>query len=293
MATREFSIGARPQAEWGWLVILDFFLGGTGAGLFTFSLVLGSPFGMTVGVLLVLVGAGLLLGDLNRPLGAWRVICRPRSSWLSRGSIGILAFTVMALVHIAYLVSRPGGGFMLSNIWGRGPAWDQVAAALAGVVAIFVALYPGFLLGGMRAIPLWNNVLSPLLFLSSSLLAGLGLAFLLSHNVGRSMTLSVLLASGAGLVLLEAVALLSLFLTSQTQVAKASVQRLAADRLKVQFYVGVLLLGMAIPLWLLISLLTSANVSAALLIGSGVLLLAGQFFVRYVLVRAGMYVSSV
>ena len=56
MEIREFIVGARQQREWGWPIILDFFVAGTGAGSFFIALILGSLPGMVLGGSLVLLG---------------------------------------------------------------------------------------------------------------------------------------------------------------------------------------------------------------------------------------------
>lgn len=292
MAVREFTVGSRPQHEWGWLVIVDFFLAGTGSGLFLVSLILGFPLGMAVAVGLVLLGAVLLLADLTRPSDAWRVLYRPQHSWLSRGTIGILVFALLAIIHIVYSVSQPTGWAAGSAVWLVAPGWEKALAVVAGMAAVFVALYPGFLLGSARPIPLWNNGFSPALFLVSALLSGLGTALLLPLNpTGQLWALPFLKSLGIGLIILQLVLLFSLLSVTQNETASASIRQLTRGNLSIQFYIGVLLLGMAIPLAILALSLVGTG-SLALLSVTGILLLLGMFFLRYILVKAGKYVSA-
>ena len=292
MAVKEFTVGSRPQAVWGWLVIMDFFLAGTGSGLFILSLILGYPLGMTVGVILVLLGGALLLADLTRPTNAWRVIMRPQSSWLSRGTVSIIVFAILAIIHIAYLLTSSGGSMVNSTSWANIPGWEKIIAILSGVTAATVALYPGFLLGSMRGIPLWNSVLSPALFLSSALIAGLGVALLLPQGANGLRSLIALQVAGVGFILLQFLLLLSLLFTSQVEATKTAVLRLTQGDLKSQFYFGILTFGLIIPLaLLLISLGTITNTMLPL--ASGILLLIGQLMLRYSLVKAGIFVSPV
>ena len=292
MAVREFTVGSRPQAVWGWLVILDFFLAGTGSGLFILSLLLGYPLGMAVAVFLVLAGSALLLADLTRPTNAWRVILRPNSSWLSRGTISIAVFTVLAIFHTIYLSSHASGGLVSSTAWQNVPGWEKILAVISGLAAAAVALYPGFLLGSMRGIPLWSNILSPALFLSSALIAGLGVALLLPLGINDLKTLIALQIGGIGFILLQLVLLLSLFFTSQVGDTKTSVMRLTQGDLKFSFYVGVLAFGLIAPMGF--SLIGLATLGYTILpLASGILLLIGQLLLRYNLVKAGIFVSPV
>ena len=292
MAVREFTVGSRPQVVWGWLVILDFFLAGSGSGLFILSLIMGYPLGMAVALVLVLLGGSLLLVDLTRPTNAWRVIMRPQSSWLSRGTISIMVFTILGIVHIISLSTSAGGSMATVTTWANVPGWEKILAIISGLAAATVALYPGFLLGSMRGIPLWSSVLSPALFLSSALIAGLGVALLLPLGANSLRALIALQVAGIGFILLQFLLLLSLLFTAQVEATKTSVLRLTQGDLKTPFYLGLLLFGLIAPLgFLLISLATLGTTTLPLV--SGILLLIGQLMLRHILVKAGIFVSPV
>jgi len=292
MAGREFTVGSRPQVVWGWLVILDFFLAGSGSGLFILSLIMGYPLGMSVALVLVLLGGSLLIVDLARPTNAWRVIMRPQSSWLSRGTISIMVFTILGIVHIISLTASAGGSMATVTTWANVPGWEKILAIISGLAAATVALYPGFLLGSMRGIPLWSSVLSPALFLSSALIAGLGVALLLPLGANSLRALIALQVAGIGFILLQFLLLLSLLFTAQVEATKTSVLRLTQGDLKTPFYLGLLLFGLITPLgFLLISLATLGTTTLPL--ASGILLLIGQLMLRHILVKAGIFVSPV
>ena len=292
MAGREFTVGSRPQVVWGWLVILDFFLAGSGSGLFILSLIMGYPLGMSVALVLVLLGGSLLIVDLARPTNAWRVIMRPQSSWLSRGTISIMVFTILGIVHIISLTASAGGSMATVTTWANVPGWEKILAIISGLAAATVALYPGFLLGSMRGIPLWSSVLSPALFLSSALIAGLGVALLLPLGTNSLRALIALQVAGIGFILLQFLLLLSLLFTAQVEATKTSVLRLTQGDLKTPFYLGLLLFGLITPLgFLLISLATLGTTTLPL--ASGILLLIGQLMLRHILVKAGIFVSPV
>ena len=59
-------------------------------------------------------------------------------------------------------------------------------AHVIGIVAAFaVAAYTGFLLGVVKAYPLWNNAILPILFVVSALSAGLAATSLVGLIVDR------------------------------------------------------------------------------------------------------------
>ncbi len=182
MATREFVVGARRQQEWNWRIILGLFFSGTGSASFLISAILGDLVRMAVGVVVVLVGGLFLMSDLTRPLHAWRAFLRPQTSWVSRGIIGIMGFALLGAVYIILLALQPKGLTSLGAPWSGGPAWAWVYGVVVIAAAIFVASYPGFLLGGMRPIALWNTAYLPALFLVSALVSGLGDIYLVPSN---------------------------------------------------------------------------------------------------------------
>lgn len=109
METREFVLGTWRQYEWQWLVMVALFLTGSGSGLFLLSLIAGFALGMAVGVAVVVTGCLFLLADLSRPQTAWRLIARPRTSWMSRGVVGITAFCVLGVLQVASLTVQQNG----------------------------------------------------------------------------------------------------------------------------------------------------------------------------------------
>ncbi len=293
MTAREFIVGTRQQQEWGWKVIVDLFLSGVGATLFLIALILGFVLGMVVGGGLVLAGTLFLLADLHRRRAAWRLVSHPQGSWMTRGTIGISSFAVLAFVHIVYLTLQPNGWTSLGAPWVAGPIWVMVLGIIAGIAALFVVSYTGFLLGSMRAIPLWNSAYIPALFLVSAFLGGLGAIYLLPLNWnGLPWSPALLQNFGIVFVVFELFLLLALIWLANTETIRESVRLLTHGSLRLHFFVGMLGLGLIIPLVVLV--LTSVGVGTAWLLPvAGVFLLLGMFFSRYTIVKAGIYVPPV
>ena len=80
------------QETFGWLVALDLFIGGAGAGVFLISFIMDiinhyvplARVGTVVGPVLVLISAVLLFIDLRNRIRFYRLINNP-SSWMTRG----------------------------------------------------------------------------------------------------------------------------------------------------------------------------------------------------------------
>lgn len=290
METREFVLGTWQQQEWRWLVIVALFLTGTGAGLFLLALTAGYVLGMVIGVVFVLGGSLFLLIDLSRPQAAWRLIARPQNSWMSRGVIGISGFAVLGFLHILSLVSQPDGWSSLGAPWTAGPAWMMALGFLAGCAALFVAAYPGFLLGNMRSISFWNSAYIPALFLVSALLGGFGVLYLLPLQWDGLPWLPFLKNIGLVLVIIELILLLSLTWLTLPGATKDSVALLTQGSLRYHFFIGLLGLGLIVPL-IVLGLISLGMGVVSFLLLEGVLHLTGVFLLRYLIIRAATHVS--
>jgi len=289
MEKRDLIFKKMQQKEWEWMVIIALFLTGTGSGSFLLSLIPGFVLGMIVGVVLVMAGSLFLLLDLESPLAAWRLIARPQSSWLSRGVIGISSFALLGVLYIFFLL-QSSGWTSLGSPWSSGPAWLIVLGILAGLGSFFVTFYPGFLLGNMRSMSFWNTALLPVIFLTSSLIGGFGILYLLPLNWGGLPWLPYFKSLGAGLVAFEVILLLGLIWLSSSGAARDSVYLLTRGSLRFQFFIGLLGLGIFVPLALLGLVSLGVHVDYLLLI-EGVLHLTGVFFLRYIIVMAAVQVS--
>jgi formate-dependent nitrite reductase membrane component NrfD len=160
------------QEEWGNRVAMDFFLGGSGAGLIAFYVMNLYAFGENyrLGIYLALLslalvcgGLALLASELGRPSNLWRSATRFRRSWMARGSVFNLALLAALLLLAATLATRPS------------PAVAYPFYLAAGFLGLLVAVYPGMLLHSVRDIKSWRSNLQPALTFVEATLGGLGL----------------------------------------------------------------------------------------------------------------------
>jgi formate-dependent nitrite reductase membrane component NrfD len=168
------------QSEWGvgrkgWIsnsvyLLLALFFGGIGAGAALMALYLArahSGWYFVAGYLLAVGGKGVFhLLFLGNPLRFWRAVCRPQTSWVSRGIIALGLFSVA------------GGAYVLGPMWGLLPALvgaEPLLAGLCGVLLTFLIVYDGFLLNNATAIGAWSTSLMVILFPVFSALGGAGL----------------------------------------------------------------------------------------------------------------------
>jgi DMSO reductase anchor subunit len=172
-AQRMEMLPAQRQLLWGWPAVINFALGGLGAGWYVVAL-LAAGFERSPGVIaaswtapvLVLAGFAAVAGEAGRPLRGPRVLMRLRTSWMSRELLIGIAFVLLVAADL---------GFPL-----------RLYRAPAMVAAILLALAPGFIVRRARGVTAWDVPIMPLLFLLSALLSGAGAYLLVEVGAGRS-----------------------------------------------------------------------------------------------------------
>jgi DMSO reductase anchor subunit len=151
-----------PQRIWRLPAVLNFALGGLGAGFYVAS-VLAARLGESpsvalaswLGPALVLAGFAAVATEAGRPLRGARVLARVRSSWMSREAILGVVFVATALCELA----APGPTL-------------RAAAALA---ALGLAAAQGLIVRRARAVVAWDVPVLPYVFVASALESGAGL----------------------------------------------------------------------------------------------------------------------
>ena len=289
----ELLVGIRPQREWGILVIIYLFLGGSGAGLYAVSLYMNRPFESILGLVTVAVGALFLLFDLGRPERFWRAFMRPDTSWISRGTFFIALLLAAGTLQVA--PSIPGLEFLP---WGNGTMIGSILKGAAGILAVLVMTYTGFVLSPSPAIPFWNSPLVPAVFLGYSLLAGVDFFLLIERALGLGGGNLLFLERFQGLLTVVCLSLVVLhvgLMSVRTVAAQQTVRMLTRSPYAVLFVGGVLLAGLVAPLILTGKLILDRNTEVAVhsLVLAGFMRLSGDYLFRYLMVRTGCYDSII
>jgi hypothetical protein len=177
-------IAGTLQTLWGLPAVLNFGLGGLGAGFYASAAVLGSEGVMALAAwlapALVLAGFGAVAGEAGRPLRGPRVLRGAATSWMSR-ELWLGGLFVSLAVADAVL---PGTSLRLG-----------AAAAAGGLV-----LAQGAMLTRARAIAAWSVPIMPLVFAASAAVSGGGLLILAELLTGGLPGRHLLLAQLATLV---------------------------------------------------------------------------------------------
>lgn len=272
-----FNAELKCQREWGWLLSIWLFLSGTGCGLFLLFKILDLPvFFALLALGSIVLGGAVLLLELGNPLRAWRGVSRIRTSWLSRGVVFVCFFILTGVLSVA-------PAFVPWLPWGSEGRTAGALGWIAALCALMIVLYPGFFLAKNRSIPFWNTAWLPAVLVSyaatgASAMIVLGSAFL-GDGPRPFDSLAAILIVVSGI-------LLCVYLLAMQHAggpAKESVRLLNTPPLSWTFRLGVVLVGMLLPLSLILWA-PSANVLA------GVCILTGSLLFRYCVLKVGVYV---
>jgi formate-dependent nitrite reductase membrane component NrfD len=268
----------RPQRQWvegrGILLIVGHFLSSVGAGTWLFSLWLGYRPGLALAVLAMAASGLAHLGFLGRPERFWRML-RVRTSWIARGFLGISMFMLGALPALVL----PEG------------ALRSLALALAAGGAAIVIVYKGNVYAASRGVPFWNSPLLPVLYATYAIRGGLALLLVV-------LPLSGSLADTHWMGLIElwvaisAAVMLGFYLgvmRDTNLAARRSVAELTGGRAAFAFCLGTVGIGLVVPILVGMAGLMGP-VSRLALALTGALSLAGDFFAKYAIAKAGVYV---
>jgi formate-dependent nitrite reductase membrane component NrfD len=273
-----------------------------------------------LGFMLLNLGMVALLLDLSHPLYVWAIYItfQPLSpmswgSWVLLIVYGILL--VSALVRLPesfpWLGERAPLLRKASDYFVNSPSRLR-ALGLANIVfGVAVGIYTGILLNTMVARPLWNSAVLPLLFLFSGLSAAaaavhlatvvfpgrpaprslIGGAFAamtqpLGAQPPEKRTVDTVIRADVAFLAIELVliALLLLSLATSTLSHIEAVKLLFAGAYGLVFWVGVIALGILVPL-VLQALELKGRIPHTVV--PAILVLAGGFALRWVLVNAG------
>ena len=234
---------------WGPMIAWYLFLAGASAGAFLTSTFVEAKYPESVKMRVagriiapIFVGIGLLMlmldaeAGLHNPLRFFWLIANP-GSVMTLGVYFICVFMPVALVSaLLEVLKKPV------------PKW----LTWVGIVFAFaVAAYTGFLLGVVKAYPLWNNAILPILFVVSALSAGLAATSLVGLVTDRERFEHMWLIKKSHVILsaIEMVVLATMLVivSAGSVEGAASVYSLVAGQYAPAFWGGIVLLGLVAP----------------------------------------------
>ena len=235
---------------WGAPIAMYLFLAGLGAGAFVAATAVGRMApqakrtvraGRVIALGAVAVGLVLLMVDAKGGfLHPWRfaLLLGNVQSVMTWGVVFLAAFVVIAAVVVVRDLLRKSVPFGLE-------------AAGCGF-AIAVAMYTGVLLGVVKTFPLWNSAVLPFLFLVSAMSTGVCAVFLFARLVCPSEVekLAFLERVHGWLPWVETVLVVALlfFVGLSSEAGAASVAALLTGQWALVFWLGFVVVGLALPL---------------------------------------------
>ena len=234
---------------WGPMIAWYLFLAGASAGAFLTSAFVEVKYPESVKMRVagriiapIFLGIGLVMlmldaeAGLHNPLRFFWLIANP-GSVMTLGVYFICVFMPVALVSaLLEVLKKPVPKWL---------TWIGIVFAFA------VAAYTGFLLGVVKAYPLWNNAILPILFVVSALSAGLAATSLVGLVTDRERFEHMWLIKKSHVILsaIEMVVLATMLVivSAGSVEGAASVYSLVAGQYAPAFWGGIVLLGLVAP----------------------------------------------
>lgn len=289
---------------WGWEVPLYLFIGGLVAGVLFFSALyylrgkaseMRTVVSVTPLLAPVLLGLGLfaLFLDLEYKLHVFRFYTNIRlESPMSWGSWTLAVIFPLSLIWAMIQLPSAFPSFKWPYQWlervvsvaGR---YARLIAWLLIVYAILLGMYTGILLSAFNARPIWNTAILGPLFLVSGLSTGVALNLLFSKDKDEKHLLSRIDVMAIGVELFLIIHLFMGMLAS-TEIQIQAAGLFLGGPYTAAFWVFVVALGLLVPVLLEVFELRGKLAATRL---PALMVLAGGFFLRYIIVEAGQ-VSS-
>jgi len=161
---------------------------------------------------------------------------------------------------------------------------------LAGIFAFAQSIYTGFAVSYVSAIKLWNSAILPILFVVCGFSGGL--AIMMAIALGGQGAQVADIENITRITLIGFAVILIVYLwnaTYSSTVAKEAVARIVGGEIAVFFWIGVVVLGVVIPVGISIGTYFIDEASSALLLTAVIAEIIGGLSLRYVVLKGGTY----
>jgi sulfite dehydrogenase (quinone) subunit SoeC len=288
MVTHEWMVNPMQQTEWiqgqGLLIWLAEVFSSLGTGLYLVSIFVSNWWGALIGWLIVMgLKLPLHIVYLGKPTRFWRAMppftSAWRTSWIARGSFFTAVFSFLGLLQLFTSYSMPNS------------AIDIAMKVLAGFFCVLTAMYCGFMMSYCKSVPFWNTGLLPIVIMNAGIADGLALLMAVGMWTG-GVDFGAMEAATRILLLINILLIGTLIMNSfyQSNTAGFSAKELLAGRAAVSFWIGVIILGILIPLGISIqTLIFEGHMSHAWMIGAIVCHTIGAFALKYSILKVGIY----
>jgi formate-dependent nitrite reductase membrane component NrfD len=302
-----------PQTEWierkGILVWIAEVCTSIGSGLYLislfFSLVPGyekiSWWGMLVAWLVIMfLKIPLHLIYFGKPLRFWRTIppfsSAWKTSWFARGIIFSILFGTFAFIQLVF-------SYLTLDVFNIGlqfsadvlvvlSAFDILFKVLGGIFAFLTGIYPGFIMNYVKAIQFWNSGLLPVVLIMGGILDGCALLMAIGLTPAGAGIDGHTVELVSTILLIVNIFFIAVYLLSATYIGtagKVSTMKLLKGSQALVFWLGVIILGMIIPLAISLYTLSFGASVTPLLILAIFLHTIGAFALKYCILKVAIY----
>lgn len=284
---QDLKVEYRPQREWierqGLFLIVGHFLSGVAAGTWFFSLAFGLHAGLAAAYALAAVSGLAHLAFLGRPERFWKM-WRAKNSWIARGFVGLTLFMTGGLLYLLPL-------FFSDTPWSSASFMAKSGYYISIAGMIILLLYKGFVYASSKGVPFWTSPILPALYVAYALRGGVAALLLILALTGDGLSherlgpLELWIGLSAAVMVLFYLGVMS----GADPVARRSVYELVRGRVAVSFYVGTLIVGLAVPI--VLGLADAAgSVSTVTVAVIALASVVGDFFIKYTIAKAGIYI---
>ncbi len=299
MVSHEWMVKPMQQTDWiqkeGLLIWLTEVFGSLGTGLYLVSIFVNNWWGALTGWLIVMaIKLPIHLLYLGKPTRFWRAL-PPftkawRTSWIARGFFFTILFAGFGFIQLVI------GYILMSNGQATGIGTETLSVLdltfriLGGFGAILTAIYTGFMMSFCKSVPFWNTGLLPIVIFNAGIADGLALLIGIGMYTGGVDIAT--LESITRILLLVNVLLIGTYLMNSTyssDTAKLSSKKLLAGNVAVPFWLGVVILGILVPLVISLAGYFTGEVSHVVLIGAIIAHTVGAFALKYCILKVGIY----
>jgi formate-dependent nitrite reductase membrane component NrfD len=304
MVTHEWMVKPMAQTEWiegkGLLIWLAEVFSALGTGLYLASLF----FALSDKVAITAFWAGVLgwIGIaifklplhflyLGKPWRFWRAF-PPfsnawKTSWFSRGIVFTMIFLAFGAIQLVLQ-----GLIAYDVVSGTGiHAANYVLMVLAGVFAVMTAIYCGFAMSYCKSVPFWNTGLLPFVFLLMGVADGLALIMGVGLVTGEEVIGAA--ESATRILLIINALMIIIYLVNanyQSTTAELSARELIRGHVAWVFWLGIVILGIIVPLVIsILSYFTGQEAATGLLIFAIICHTIGAFSLKYGVLKVGIY----
>jgi formate-dependent nitrite reductase membrane component NrfD len=279
----DFMVKYQQQKDWidgrGNFIAFAFFLGGISGGLYLASAYFDNLLGMFIAWLLAgCMGLSYMI-HLTHPVRFWRMLMKPKTSWIARGFIFIMLFIGFTTLQLILSQWVPSATTAITTL-----------KVLAGIFAFAQSIYTGFAVSYVNAIKVWNSAIVPILFVTCGLSGGL--AILLAVMMGQDSSQIATLENVIRVVLIAFAIIVGVYLwnaTYSSTAARDAVVRLIGGALAPLFWIGVFLFGIAVPVVISVTTYFTGHAASALMITAVVGEIIGGLALRFAILKAGVY----